>query len=314
MEKAPHRLFRLVGGVLDDPMADIGEPHHVGVGPFFDEPRQATGVEAPVAFAPDEERRQVGHLREFPLDRFKRLPRWVAVVRGDVANELVDRRAAPPGVVGGEIPGADCGFEAALASESHREGCPREGIGSLYHEPAEDGAATGTDPPRDEPGAERAGVEQDDSLEPFTLSQERAEADGAAPILGDQCDAAEVERLEEVPLTVVKRSGDREPFDRAKVISGLEAATKARPVERYQLDDLALAVEESVRLEGSEVSTEVVGRAVLDLLRGLDAVAAVRFASVYKEFDDLADFERELTELTRSTPLTKATRPKGLGQ
>ena len=122
------------------------------------------------------------------------------------------------------------------------------------------------------------------------------------------------ERLEEVPLTVVKRSGDREPFDRAKVISGLEAATKARPVERYQLDDLALAVEESVRLEGSEVSTEVVGRAVLDLLRGLDAVAAVRFASVYKEFEDLADFERELTELTRSTPLTKATRPKGLGQ
>ena len=56
------------------------------------------------------------------------------------------------------------------------------------------------------------------------------------------------ERLEEVPLTVVKRSGDREPFDRAKVISGLEAATKARPVERYQLDDLALAVEESVGL------------------------------------------------------------------
>ncbi len=118
------------------------------------------------------------------------------------------------------------------------------------------------------------------------------------------------ERLEEVPLTVVKRSGDREPFDRAKVIAGLVAATKARPVEPAQLDELALAVEESARLEGSEITTEAVGRAVLDRLRDLDVVAAVRFASVYKEFDDLADFERELTELTRSTPLTKATEPK----
>ena len=70
------------------------------------------------------------------------------------------------------------------------------------------------------------------------------------------------------------RSGDREPFDRAKVIAGLEAATKARPVEHAQLDDLALAVEESARLEGSEISTEAVGRAVLDRLRDLDVVAA----------------------------------------
>ena len=118
------------------------------------------------------------------------------------------------------------------------------------------------------------------------------------------------ERLEEVPLTVVKRSGDREPFDRAKVIAGLEAATKARPVEHAQLDDLALAVEESARLEGSEISTEAVGRAVLDRLRDLDVVAAVRFASVYKEFDDLADFERELDELMGPSRLTKATEPK----
>jgi transcriptional repressor NrdR len=118
------------------------------------------------------------------------------------------------------------------------------------------------------------------------------------------------ERLEEVPLLVVKRSGDREPFDRAKVVAGLQAATKARPVDPADLEDLAVAVEESARLEGSEVTTEAVGRSVLERLRTLDVVAAVRFASVYKEFDDLADFERELTELTRSTPLTKATEPK----
>lgn len=117
------------------------------------------------------------------------------------------------------------------------------------------------------------------------------------------------ERLEEVALQVVKRSGDREPFDREKVVAGLVAATKSRPVEPEQMEELAMAVEESARLEGSEISTEDVGRAVLERLRDLDVVAAVRFASVYKEFDDLADFERELTELTHSS-LTKATEPK----
>ena len=117
------------------------------------------------------------------------------------------------------------------------------------------------------------------------------------------------ERLEEVPLTVVKRSGERVPFDRAKVVAGLVAATKARPVDEGQLEDLANAVEEELRLQGSEVASSEIGRVVLERLRDLDVVAAVRFASVYKEFDDLADFERELHELTR-TALTKATEPK----
>lgn len=117
------------------------------------------------------------------------------------------------------------------------------------------------------------------------------------------------ERLEEVPLIVVKRSGVREPFDRAKIVAGLGAATKARPVEPGDLDELAAAVEDSLRLEGGEIASSEVGRAVLERLRDLDVVAAVRFASVYKEFDDLADFERELTELT-GTSLTKATEPK----
>ena len=118
------------------------------------------------------------------------------------------------------------------------------------------------------------------------------------------------ERLEEVPLLVVKRSGDREPFDRAKVVAGLALATKGRPVDDDQLDQLALAVEESLRLEGSEVTADHVGQRVLERLRDVDVVAAVRFASVYKEFDDLADFERELDELTRAAGLTKATEPK----
>lgn len=118
------------------------------------------------------------------------------------------------------------------------------------------------------------------------------------------------ERLEEVPLLVVKRSGDREPFDRAKVVAGLALATKGRRIDDGVLDQLAVAVEESLRLEGSEVATDHVGQRVLERLRDVDVVAAVRFASVYKEFDDLADFERELDELTRAAGLTKATEPK----
>lgn len=119
------------------------------------------------------------------------------------------------------------------------------------------------------------------------------------------------ERLEEVPLQVAKRSGDREPFDVGKIVAGLAMATKGRPVEAEALDAIASAVEESMRLEGAEVTSDQVGRAVLEHLRDLDVVAAVRFASVYKEFDDLADFERELDELMGpSRRLTKATEPK----
>lgn len=110
-------------------------------------------------------------------------------------------------------------------------------------------------------------------------------------------------------MLVVKRSGVREPFDRAKVLAGLASATKSRPVEQSTLDDLVSAVEDALRLQGTEAPSSEVGRAVLERLRDVDVVAAVRFASVYKEFAGLDDFERELTELTRSD-LIKATEPK----
>jgi transcriptional repressor NrdR len=109
------------------------------------------------------------------------------------------------------------------------------------------------------------------------------------------------ERVEEVGLVVVKRSGDREPFERSKIVDGLRAAAKGRPLEDSQLDDVAAEIEESLRLEGGEVTTERIGRDVLERLRDLDHVAYVRFASVYKGFDDAADFERELTLLTKAT-------------
>ena len=110
------------------------------------------------------------------------------------------------------------------------------------------------------------------------------------------------ERMEEVPLVVTKRSGQRQPFDRAKVVSGVRSAAKGRPVSEEELQNLAIDVEDTMRLDGPEVTSAHVGVAVLDALRHLDEVAYLRFASVYKGFDDAADFERELILLGKGTP------------
>jgi len=111
------------------------------------------------------------------------------------------------------------------------------------------------------------------------------------------------ERLEEIALVVVKRSGQREGFDRAKIVAGLRAATKNRPVVEEQLASLAAEVEDSLRLESPnhELTSQQVGLAVLDRLRQLDDVAYLRFASVYKGFEDVGDFEREVGLLTKAT-------------
>ena len=108
------------------------------------------------------------------------------------------------------------------------------------------------------------------------------------------------ERIEEVALVVLKRSGLREPFRRAKIVAGVASAAKNRPVRPEQLENLAADVEESLRLEGSEVTSDRVGAIVLERLRALDEVAYVRFASVYKGFDDLGDFEREVSALSKA--------------
>ena len=110
------------------------------------------------------------------------------------------------------------------------------------------------------------------------------------------------ERPEPLTWTVLKRSGHRVAFDRRKVVAGVESAVKSRPVGPGEVEALAAAVEDEMReLPSGEVTSERVGRAVLERLRELDVIAAVRFASVYKGFDDLADFERELTLLTKRT-------------
>ena len=109
------------------------------------------------------------------------------------------------------------------------------------------------------------------------------------------------ERVEEVPLQVRKRSGELEPFDASKVAAGVSAACKSRPVEPAQIAELVGEVEDALRVRGREVDTDQVGLEVLTRLRALDEVATVRFASVYKSFDTISDFEREISLLQESS-------------
>jgi len=109
------------------------------------------------------------------------------------------------------------------------------------------------------------------------------------------------ERLEEVPFVVVKRSGQREPFERVKIVAGMQAAAKNRPISGAALEQIAAEIDESLRLEGPEVTSQQVGLAVLDALRGRDDVTYLRFASVYKDFTEGGDFQREAGLLTKLT-------------
>jgi transcriptional repressor NrdR len=102
------------------------------------------------------------------------------------------------------------------------------------------------------------------------------------------------ERAEETSLLVAKRDGGKEAFDRAKVVAGVTKAIKNRPVTDEQVQQLAAKVEEKLRRKGPVVTTQEVGLEVLTLLRKLDDVAYLRFASVYKDFQEVTDFEREL--------------------
>jgi transcriptional repressor NrdR len=108
------------------------------------------------------------------------------------------------------------------------------------------------------------------------------------------------ERVDALPLLVAKRSGATEPFSRAKLAHGIAQAVGGRPIEGA-VDEIAIEIEEQVRQLGPEVPSETVGLAVLERLRGLDPVAYLRFASVYKDFEDVADFEQELARLQKTT-------------
>jgi len=106
--------------------------------------------------------------------------------------------------------------------------------------------------------------------------------------------------VEEAVLAVVKRSGVTEPFSRGKVVTGVRRACQGRPVDEDALALLAQRVEDAVRATGvAEIPSHEVGLAILGPLRELDEVAYLRFASVYRSFESLADFEAEIQTLRR---------------
>lgn len=104
--------------------------------------------------------------------------------------------------------------------------------------------------------------------------------------------------VETTSVSVIKRSGVTEPFDRTKIIAGVRKACQGRPVTQDDLALLAQEVEEKIRARGlAEIDAHEVGLTILEPLSRLDTVAYLRFASVYQAFDSLADFEQAIAQL-----------------
>ncbi|MDR2253088.1 MAG: transcriptional regulator NrdR [Bifidobacteriaceae bacterium] len=128
----------------------------------------------------------------------------------------------------------------------------------------------------------------------------RTAEDGASTRRRRQCPVCgrRFTTVETAALTVLKRCGSAEPFSREKVTNGVRRACQGRPVTEDQLAVLAHRVEDQIRATGAaEVDSQEVGLAVLAPLRDLDEVAYLRFASVYRSFDSIGDFEEEIAAL-----------------
>jgi transcriptional repressor NrdR len=102
------------------------------------------------------------------------------------------------------------------------------------------------------------------------------------------------ERIEDVGLLVTKRDGTTEPFDRGKLESGIHKALAGRPISPIQVEQMVERIEGRIRRKGPTVTSRQVGAEVLTALQRADEVAYMRYASVYKDFQGTADFEREL--------------------
>jgi len=107
------------------------------------------------------------------------------------------------------------------------------------------------------------------------------------------------ERIEERPLFVIKRDGRREQFSRDKVVKGILHACEKRPVPIDTIEEIVDEVEKGIHREGGrEVSTAKIGEQVMEKLQAIDQVAYIRFASVYRKFEDVSEFLKEVKELT----------------
>ncbi|MDI6715966.1 MAG: transcriptional regulator NrdR [Actinomycetota bacterium] len=106
------------------------------------------------------------------------------------------------------------------------------------------------------------------------------------------------EKVDEIPLTVIKKNGEREPFSRNKLLDGILRALVKRQVSRERAEQIVDEIEASLRNDFKrEVTSKELGEMVLRQLRDIDKVAYIRFASVYREFKDLEEFTQELKKL-----------------
>lgn len=112
------------------------------------------------------------------------------------------------------------------------------------------------------------------------------------------------ERIETAMIIVAKKNGGREKFCQEKLIRGMQAACKNRPIEQAKLETIADKIEKEINILGEEeVSSHYIGEKVLENLKNLDPVAYLRFASVHKSFSDLRAFEREIQKLEKQSLL-----------
>jgi transcriptional repressor NrdR len=108
------------------------------------------------------------------------------------------------------------------------------------------------------------------------------------------------EKVEEIPYMVVKKDGTRQPFDTQKLLRGMMKACEKRPIQISQLEEIVEEIESLLQERpDKEIGVAEIGELVMDRLKGLDKVAYVRFASVYREFGDVAEFRRELEDLMK---------------
>ena len=145
------------------------------------------------------------------------------------------------------------------------------------------------------------------------VKDSRPSEDGAAIRRRRQCEACGArfttfERVQLRELTVVKSNGQREPFDRDKLVRSLQISLRKRPVEPERLEKMVSTIVRELESGGeSEVSSEAIGEIVMEHLRQLDDVAYVRFASVYRNFREAKDFEAVLGELSAEDDARVAT-------
>lgn len=120
------------------------------------------------------------------------------------------------------------------------------------------------------------------------------------------------EYVEDSPLMVIKRDGQRQSFDRKKILSGIIKACEKRPVSLDKMEEIVLSVERMAQKKSErEVSSRLIGEQVMERLKLLDDVAYVRFASVYRQFQDVGEFMKALSEMIHKEKTRKSKRRKG---